>query len=95
MMDRRAAQAVEPFVHAGYDLSAAAILLAESDGTADEVDAEVARLETLLVAAGATATAVSCSDAERLRCWSGRKNAFPAAGRIAAGRGTRRGFSPA
>ena len=82
MMDRRAAAAVEPFVKAGYDLGAAAILLAESDGTPEEVDAEVAQLEQLLAAAGATATAVSRSEAERLRFWSGRKNAFPAAGRI-------------
>ena len=34
MMDRKATAAVEPFVHAGYDLEAAAILLVESDGTA-------------------------------------------------------------
>ena len=33
MMDRKATAAVEPFVHAGYDLAAAAILLVESDGT--------------------------------------------------------------
>jgi glycolate oxidase len=82
MMDRRATAAVEPFCKAGYDLAAAAILLAESDGTPEEVDSEVARLEALLVASGATATAVSGSEAERLRFWSGRKNAFPAAGRI-------------
>jgi glycolate oxidase len=44
MMDRQATAAVEPFVKAGYDLSAAAILLAESDGTADEVAEEVAAL---------------------------------------------------
>ena len=33
MMDQKTSQAVEPFVRAGYDLDAAAILLAESDGT--------------------------------------------------------------
>jgi glycolate oxidase len=82
MMDRRATAAVEPFVNAGYDLAAAAILLAESDGTPAEVDAEIARLQELLTAAGATAIAVSRSEAERQRFWSGRKNAFPAAGRI-------------
>jgi glycolate oxidase len=82
MMDRKAAAAVEPFVHAGYDLSAAAILLAESDGTPDEVGEEVAAMERVLHAAGATAIEVSRSEAERLRFWSGRKNAFPAAGRI-------------
>ena len=39
-------------------------------------------MERVLQAAGATAIAVSRSEAERLRFWSGRKNAFPAAGRI-------------
>src|SRR6202790_4706974 len=82
MMDRKATAAVEPFVKAGYDLTAAAILLAESDGTSDEVDEEVGAMERVLQAAGATAIAVSRSEAERLRFWSGRKNAFPAAGRI-------------
>ncbi len=82
MMDRKAAAAVEPFVNAGYDLSAEAILLAESDGTPDEVADEVAAIERVLQAAGATAITVSRSEAERLRFWSGRKNAFPAAGRI-------------
>jgi glycolate oxidase len=82
MMDRKATQAVEPFVHAGYDLAAEAILLAESDGTPEEVREEVAAMEQILCDAGATATAVSGSEAERLRFWSGRKNAFPAAGRV-------------
>ena len=82
MMDRKATAAVEPFVHAGYDLSAAAILLAEADGTPEEVADEVAEVERVLRAAGATAIAVSGSESERQRFWSGRKNAFPAAGRI-------------
>jgi glycolate oxidase len=82
MMDRKASAAVEPFVKAGYDLSAAAILLCEADGTPDEVAAEIAEVESVLNAAGATALAVSRSEAERLRFWSGRKNAFPAAGRV-------------
>jgi glycolate oxidase len=84
MMDRKATEAVEPFVRAGYDLKAEAILLAESDGTPDEVRDEVAAMEQILRAAGSTACAVSGSEAERLRFWSGRKNAFPAAGRVSA-----------
>ena len=43
MMDGPMTAAVEGFVHAGYDLDAAAILLCESDGTAAEVEHEVAR----------------------------------------------------
>ncbi|HEX8987354.1 MAG TPA: FAD-binding protein, partial [Rhodocyclaceae bacterium] len=42
MMDRPATAAVEDFVHAGYDLEAEAILLAESDGTPAEVAEEIA-----------------------------------------------------
>jgi glycolate oxidase len=82
MMDQTSVRMVEPFVHAGYDLDAAAILLCEADGTAEEVDDEIARMTAVLREAGAGAIAVSTTEAERLRFWSGRKNAFPAAGRI-------------
>ena len=84
MMDRKATNAVEPFVNACYDLDAAAILLAESDGTPEEVADEIARIENVVRSAGSTQCVVSQSEAERLRFWSGRKNAFPAAGRVAA-----------
>jgi glycolate oxidase len=82
MMDRTSSRMVEPFVKAGYDIDAAAILLCESDGVPEEVAEEIARMTEVLQASGATRIAVSQSDAERLRFWSGRKNAFPAAGRI-------------
>ena len=84
MMDKPATAAVEPFVKAGYDLDAAAILLCESDGTPDEVREEVGRMSAVLEGAGAKALRVSASEAERLRFWAGRKAAFPAAGRISA-----------
>ena len=82
MMDKIATEAVEDFVHAGYDLNAAAILLCESDGTPEEVADEMARVSVVLRNAGATDIKVSQTEAERLRYWSGRKNAFPATGRI-------------
>lgn len=82
MMDRPMTAAVEDFVHAGYDLSAEAILLCESDGTPEEVEEEITRMTDVLRRCGATAIAVSQDEAERLRFWSGRKNAFPASGRI-------------
>ena len=82
MMDKPMTAAVEDFVHAGYDLEAAAILLVESDGTPEEVEEEIGRMSQVLTASGATQIAVSQSEAERLRFWSGRKNAFPASGRI-------------
>ena len=82
MMDKPMTAAVEDFVHAGYDLNAAAILLCESDGTPEEVEEEIGRMSAVLRGCGATAIAVSRDEAERLRFWSGRKNAFPASGRI-------------
>ncbi|HNT40054.1 MAG TPA: FAD-linked oxidase C-terminal domain-containing protein [Rubrivivax sp.] len=82
MMDKPMTAAVEDFVHAGYDLDAAAILLCESDGTPDEVAEEIARMLDVLAGAGATRMEVSKDEAQRLTFWSGRKNAFPASGRI-------------
>ncbi len=82
MMDKPMTAAVEDFVHAGYDLDAAAILLCESDGTPEEVDEEIARMQAVLSTAGATRLEVSRDEAQRLKFWSGRKNAFPASGRI-------------
>ena len=82
MMDKLAIHAVEDFVRAGYDMDAAAILLCESDGTPEEVEEEIAKMEAVMKAAGATACRVSCDEAERMKFWSGRKAAFPAVGRI-------------
>ncbi len=82
MMDKLAIHAVEDFVRAGYDMEAAAILLCESDGTPEEVEEEIAKMEAVMAAAGATACRVSNNEAERLKFWSGRKAAFPAVGRI-------------
>ena len=82
MMDKPMTAAVEDFVHAGYDLDAAAILLCESDGTPEEVEEEIGRMIEVLRGSGATRIEVSENEAQRLRFWSGRKNAFPASGRI-------------
>ncbi|HWQ38478.1 MAG TPA: FAD-linked oxidase C-terminal domain-containing protein [Burkholderiales bacterium] len=82
MMDQPATRAVEEYVHAGYPLDAQAILLCESDGTEEEVAAEIARVTEVMKKAGATDVRVSRDEAERLRFWAGRKAAFPAVGRI-------------
>ena len=82
MMDKAMTEAVEGFVHADYDLNAAAILLCESDGTPEEVEEEIARMEAVLKEAGATRLDVSRDEAQRGKFWSGRKNAFPASGSI-------------
>ncbi len=82
MLDQAAARLVEPFANSGYDLDAAAILLCESDGTPAEVAQEIEQMSAVLRTACATRIQVSCNEAERLRFWAGRKNAFPAVGRV-------------
>jgi glycolate oxidase len=82
MMDQAATRAVEQFVHANYPLDAAAILLVESDGTSEEVAAEMGEIGRVLTEAGATEIRVAKDEKQRQLFWSGRKAAFPAAGRI-------------
>ena len=82
MLDKPMTAAVEDFVHAGYDLDAEAILLCESDGTPEEVAEEIDRMLGVLSGCGASRMEVSKDEAQRLKFWSGRKNAFPASGRI-------------
>jgi glycolate dehydrogenase FAD-linked subunit len=82
MMDNLAIRAAEDFVHAGYPVDAAAILLCELDGTNEEVSTQIARVRELLQARGASAVRTARDDSERQRFWAGRKAAFPAVGRI-------------
>jgi glycolate oxidase len=82
LMDRRMTEVAENFVHAGYDLSAAALLLCESDGTPEEVAEEITAMIEVLTESGASRIEVSQDEAQRLKFWSGRKSAFPASGGI-------------
>ncbi|HNB90853.1 MAG TPA: FAD-linked oxidase C-terminal domain-containing protein, partial [Plasticicumulans sp.] len=82
MMDNGCIRAAEDYLHAGYPVEAAAILLCELDGTAEEVAEDLARVEALMRDAGASDIRISQSEEERLRFWAGRKAAFPAVGRI-------------
>jgi glycolate oxidase len=80
MMDKPMTAAVEDFVHAGYDLTAEAILLCESDGTPEEVEEEIGRMSEVLRRCGATAIAVSRDEAERLRSGAAARMPFRPAG---------------
>jgi glycolate oxidase len=82
MMDKPAIHATEAFVHAGYPLDVQALLIIELDGPEAEVDHLIERVESIAQQTGATYVRISQSDAERQVFWSGRKNAFPAVGRI-------------
>jgi len=83
MMDNPAIRAAEDFVHAGYPVDAAAILLCELDGTTAEVSDQMQRVHELLASRGASEIRTAENDAQRQQFWKGRKAAFPAVGRIA------------
>jgi glycolate oxidase len=83
MMDQLAIKAAEDFVHVGYPVDAAAILLCEVDGTNEEVSEHVAAIRTIMLAQGATNVRTAQDDKECALLWKGRKAAFPAVGRLA------------
>ena len=82
IMDRLAMDAAEAAVHAGYPTSAAAVLIVECEGEDAQVEAEFARLSTILAASGPMHVHVAAGDEERARIWKGRKSAFSAVGRL-------------
>jgi len=82
MMDNAVIRATEDFVHAGYDTEAAAILLCELDGTPEEVEEDIVRVEKVLEQSGYSSMQVARDEAQRQRFWSGRKAAFPAIGKM-------------
>lgn len=82
MMDKAAISAAEDFAHAGYPLDAEAILLCEIDGITAEIEPQLDKLTTLLKQNGAIEVRRAKDEAQRIQFWSGRKNAFPAVGRL-------------
>ena len=83
MMDAPAIRAAEDFVQAGYPTDVEALMIAEADGSAAEVDDQLARITTIANAHNCTHLRASTDEAQRLLFWAGRKAAFPAVGRIA------------
>ncbi|MDH5409298.1 MAG: FAD-binding protein [Gammaproteobacteria bacterium] len=83
MMDNPAIRAAEAFVHAGYPIESAAILLCELDGTNEEVSEQITLVKEILNTSGATEIRTANNDQERAQLWQGRKSAFPAVGRLA------------
>ncbi len=80
MMDAFAIEAAEDFVQVGYPKEAKALLLCELDGSAADVEQELATVMEIL--SGASSLKVAENEAQRLAMWKGRKNAFPAVGRL-------------
>jgi glycolate oxidase len=82
IMDRLAIEAAEAAVHAGYPRDAAALLIVELDGEAEQVEREFRHLLPIVESSGAYEVRVAQDDADRLRIWKGRKSAFSAVGRL-------------
>jgi FAD/FMN-containing dehydrogenase len=84
MMDNATIRAVEASIYAaGYPIDAAAVLLAEVDGLAAGLDADVEAIRAICLARGARTVEIAADEAARARLWQGRKKAFGAMGRIA------------
>lgn len=83
MMDRLAIKAAEDFCQAGYPQDVEALLIVEVDGVASEVAALARQVRAIAGACRSRTLSESRDEAERLAFWAGRKNAFPAMGRIA------------
>ena len=83
IMDRSAIDAIEAYCAPGYPADADAILIAELDGVAIEVEQVSRQFESVARLKGAISISRSNSLEERNRIWAGRKSAFSATGRIA------------
>jgi glycolate oxidase len=82
MMDKRAIEIVEAFVHAGYPTDADAVLLVELDGLPGGVEAGVEIVSQVGRDNHVRTVRVAQDDRERELLWKGRKNAFGAVARI-------------
>ncbi len=82
IMDRLAIKAAEASVNAGYPQDAAALLIVELDGEAEQVETEFKKLMKVIEASGSYEIRVAQDAEERMKIWKGRKGAFSAVGRL-------------
>src|SRR6266480_1114700 len=83
MLDELMIRAINEGTGAGYPKDAAAVLLIELDGPAEEVEAQGERAARICWERGALEVRVAQDAAERALLWKGRKEAAGAVGRLA------------
>lgn len=83
MMDQLVTRAVENYVHAGYPVDAAAILLVEVDGLPESVAAQTSAVEQAASDNNVGGIRIAATEEERALLWKGRKSAFGATAQIA------------
>jgi glycolate oxidase len=81
-MDRPCIEATEAFAHAGYP-DCEALLIVEVEGSASEIDEQLARIKEIALRHSPVEFRESRSAEESARIWLGRKSAFGAMGYIA------------
>ena len=94
MIDGMTLRAVEATIHAGFPPDAAALLIVEVDGLADDLERQAEAAAEALRAAGAREVKRAKDEAERLKLWKGRKQAFGSLGRLAPNYYTHDGVIP-
>jgi glycolate oxidase len=94
MLDGWTIRAVEDYVHAGFPLDCAAILLIEVDGLRESTESEARSIADVCSSHSAREVRVARDARERDLLWKGRKNAFGAAGRLAPSYYTQDGVIP-
>src|SRR6185437_3261589 len=82
MLDGWTLRAVEAWVHAGFPLDSAAVLLIEVDGLREAAESQAKAVADVCQAHGAREVRVARDAKERDLLWKGRKNAFGAVGRL-------------
>ena len=83
MLDGWTLHIVEDYIHAGFPMDSAAVLLIEVEGLAEAVAAQAAAITEVCHVHHAREVRVARDNAERELLWKGRKNAFGALGRLA------------
>jgi len=82
-MDQLTAQTVENFMPSGYPTQAAAVLLAELDGSLKEVQKDEKTFQRICQANHALQIQNSHTEEQRQRLWSGRRNGYSAMAHLA------------
>ena len=82
MMDQLVIKAVEEFIHCGFPLDCATVLIIEVDGLKDDLELQAKAITELCRAHGAREVRVAKDEAERAALWAGRRGAFGAVARI-------------
>ena len=82
MLDGWTIRAVEAYVHAGFPVDCAAVLLLEVDGLRQAVEQHAEDIAAVCRLHRAREVRVARDESERALLWKGRKNAFGAVGRL-------------